>query len=248
MQTKPEFLYHSTSVNTLERILKNKTIRFNSLDNLDEGKSQEITPYRRFTYISCWTNNQLESIPMWSMYASLQNGVRIKMRSYPFKKYDAKLYSGIISGADKLQDYSPHRYLIMPLETFIRLPYTFNIIYSENSLFKVNYTNNEVLLNPQLLKQNKKGVSILHGKLGKYKNEYWNFQDEWRYIFNLMPRNCIELTRSKDEYVNMLNDMVNPEYLSPSMESKTIERVEELKRIYNPNMKITKSILTGKIR
>ena len=47
-----------TTIGTLKRILSNRTIKFNSLNNLDdldEGISQDDTPYGRFIYISCWT-------------------------------------------------------------------------------------------------------------------------------------------------------------------------------------------------
>lgn len=86
-----EYLYHYTSIETLALILKNRTIRFNSLDKMDdlqEQKTADLQNIGQFCYISSWTDDDTESIPMWNMYASLNLGVRIKLRKNPFKVYD----------------------------------------------------------------------------------------------------------------------------------------------------------------
>ena len=77
-----EYLYHYTSIETLALILKNRTIRFNSLDKMDdlqEQKTADLQNIGQFCYISSWTDDDTESIPMWNMYASLNLGVRIKI-------------------------------------------------------------------------------------------------------------------------------------------------------------------------
>ena len=86
-----EYLYHYTSIENLSLILKNKTIRLNSLDKMDdlqEQRSAEIKNFGMFTFVSCWTSDEEESIPMWNMYTPLTSGVRIKMRPRPFVQYD----------------------------------------------------------------------------------------------------------------------------------------------------------------
>lgn len=86
-----EYLYHYTSIETLALILKNRTIRFNSLDKMDdlqEQKTADLQNIGQFCYISSWTDDDTESMPMWNMYASLNLGVRIKLRKNPFKVYD----------------------------------------------------------------------------------------------------------------------------------------------------------------
>lgn len=77
-----EYLYHYTNIETLALILKNRTIRFNSLDKMDDLQEQQtadIENIGQFCYISSWTEDDTESIPMWNMYASLDLGVRIKL-------------------------------------------------------------------------------------------------------------------------------------------------------------------------
>ena len=86
-----EYLYHYTNIETLALILKNRTIRFNSLNNMDDLQEQETADLKnigQFCYISSWTDDESESIPMWNMYASLNLGVRIKLRKNPFKVYN----------------------------------------------------------------------------------------------------------------------------------------------------------------
>ncbi len=91
-----EYLYHYTNIETLALILSNKTIRFNSLNNTDDLQEQETADIKnigQFFYISSWTDDSTESIPMWNMYASLNLGVRIRLRKNPFKIYDNSVES-----------------------------------------------------------------------------------------------------------------------------------------------------------
>ena len=65
-----EYLYHYTNIETLALILKNRTIRFNSLDKMDDLQEQQTADIKnigQFCYISSWTDDSTESIPMWNM-------------------------------------------------------------------------------------------------------------------------------------------------------------------------------------
>jgi hypothetical protein len=67
MSNHSEFLYHYTNIETLALIMKNRTIRFNSLCNLDdlqEQTTQDNQNFGRFIFVSCWTDVKKESIPM----------------------------------------------------------------------------------------------------------------------------------------------------------------------------------------
>ena len=68
-----EYLYHYTNIESLALILKNRTIRFNSLDRMDdlqEKESADVKNIGQFCFITSWTSENTESIPMWNMYAS----------------------------------------------------------------------------------------------------------------------------------------------------------------------------------
>ena len=68
---KIEYLYHYTSLESLALILKNRTIRLNPLDKMDdiqEQKTADIENIGKFVFVSSWTDDVVESIPMWKMY------------------------------------------------------------------------------------------------------------------------------------------------------------------------------------
>lgn len=88
---QPAFVYHYTSIPTLALILKNRTIRFNSfrcVDDLQEIMSAEEKEYGKYCFVSCWTHEVRESIPMWKMYSDSMKGVRIGLPVFPFQQYD----------------------------------------------------------------------------------------------------------------------------------------------------------------
>ena len=86
----PDFLYHYTSIESLAQILSSKTIRFNSLtelDDLTEGKCNDIKSIGSYFFISSWTDIHEESLPFWNMYTPKMKGIRIKMPSDLFNDY-----------------------------------------------------------------------------------------------------------------------------------------------------------------
>ena len=87
----PYTLFHYTNLDVLALILKNKTLRLTRLDFLDdleENNCRSLPNVKVYTYVSCWTKDARESIPMWNMYTDMQNGIRIEMPALPFKNKD----------------------------------------------------------------------------------------------------------------------------------------------------------------
>ena len=78
-------IYHYTSIETLELILKNRTIRFNRSDKVDDPDEIELEvnglPFAKYLLVSCWSIEEEESIPQWSIYAGKSKGVRITLDS-----------------------------------------------------------------------------------------------------------------------------------------------------------------------
>ena len=71
-----DFLYHYTNIETLALILSNHTFRFRSLDQMDDLQEKETSDLKnvgQFCFISSWTDDSTESIPMWNMYSSLHS-------------------------------------------------------------------------------------------------------------------------------------------------------------------------------
>ena len=191
----PERLYHYTNLETLALILENQTIRFTPLINLDDPQENmfaDIPNFGRFLYASCWTNDSRESIPMWNMYASLDNGVRISLPLQPFMTAlpttdesefpeDTPVFAGRCKTSGRTvitNNYSRLSSIIGPLECL-----------------RITYTDDASLLIPQLISSSEDGESISLNALGRYKNRHWEFQREWRYQISALI--LAELT---DEY------------------------------------------------
>lgn len=189
-----ESLYHYTNIEALALILKNKTIRFNSLDKMDDLQEKETADLQnigQFCYKSSWTDDDTESIPMWNMYASLNLGVRIRLQKNPFKIYDNTtetltkvLNIPIVSNPNEKAPQS-----IIPLSEMFSKGFFSVQAMSKELLCKVEYTDDKEKLYPHLLEEKGEGFSITLGKLGKNKNLHWKFQNEWRYILNILPLN-----------------------------------------------------------
>lgn len=146
-------IHHYTSVETLALILKTKKIRLNNLtdvNDLEEGITNDCGNVGKFLFVSCWTLEQDESIPLWNLYAGL-NGVRITCSSD---------FLGEPNSESSQFKYKEN-------ETYILEDY----IDSE-----VIYTKDEELLNPNITDQGKINFSLV----GKHKRISWKFEKEWR--------------------------------------------------------------------
>lgn len=193
-----EYLYHYTSLETLALILKNQTICFNNLlnvDDIEEAKTKDMGEFGRFVYVSCWTDDTDESIPLWNLYTPNMHGVRIRLPQFPFKKYYYK---------------KGELFFEEDTETYI----DFEKLYEENKisvtansprLIKVEYTNEMEKLIPRVRTESYPGalkdylsakdmeeakgekVSYLFESVGKYKKVNWKFQNEWRYKITVVP-------------------------------------------------------------
>lgn len=199
-----EYLYHYTNIEALALILSNRTIRFSSLervDDLQEKQAADIRNIGQFCYVSSWTDEEKESIPMWKMYSSLEGGVRLKMHKYPFHEFcndpdslrstGMRVEDGVTDG-----DYPKS---VIPYAEFINKGFTQQPPLQKDMLFQVEYTDDHEKLVPRLLSDNRKTINT--GMLGKYKNTHWSFQKEWRYIFTLYPIDVKKINPSDDTYV-----------------------------------------------
>lgn len=199
-----EYLYHYTSLETLALILSNKTIRFNNLlyvDDIEEAETNDMGKFGRIAYVSCWTDDERESIPLWNMYTPNMHGVRIRMKKFPFKRYHFS---------------KGEMFLEEDIETYINLRKVYdenkvNIVSDLPKLEKVEYSDEVDDLYPKIKIESYKGaaqdyinakrmedlqsqkVEYLFEKLGKYKRTNWEFQKEWRYIITASPMGMKEL-------------------------------------------------------
>ena len=120
-------LYHYTNLKTLALILKHRTLRFNRLDKVDdleENVKSNGLNLGQYIFVSCWTEDAEESIPLWRMYAGIENGVRICLDEDMFQTYDICNFKfrdkvSIIGSLSLIpqKDIENQDYFIMPLGT-----------------------------------------------------------------------------------------------------------------------------------
>ncbi len=146
-------IHHYTSVEKLAIILKTKKIRLNNLadvNDLEEGITKDCGNIGRYFFVSCWTLEDKESIPLWNMYAGL-NGVRITF---------------------------PHNFLGESNNESSQFKYDENETYLLQDFpdSEVVYTDDEELLYPNIVESDKINFNLV----GKYKRTSWEFEKEWR--------------------------------------------------------------------
>ena len=192
------YLYHYTSINALAQILETKAFLFTPLTNLDdqdEGKIRGLGAWAKYCFVSSWTDEDKESIPMWKMYSSDMCGIRIRLPRDLFPKYlidlgcmrkflQKKSQCLIPEGKDdEIYMASP-----VPAKEYFNSKYNFAGSKSGVDLFKVKYIDQ---VEQHDLPDEHIGNGMFHVNLDLYgheKSEHWDFQHEWRYLVKIKPK------------------------------------------------------------
>ncbi len=201
MQT---IIHHYTNIETLSLILKNRTLRFNRLDRVDDPEESNfissgvnLGPY---TFVSCWTEAKEESIPMWKMYTKGNWGVRLSVvKEGLFKTYTEKdgfRHNGLV--ATNLG--APIQFLFPADVRYSQTKYTPPFLTTDYDgcgfYRKIEYVDDvqqyagdsvEIIKRPN----GQGSICIRFDKVGSYKNERWAFQEESRFVLNFMPGNSL---------------------------------------------------------
>lgn len=266
-----QVLYKYTTLESLALILKSKKIRLNPLtamDDLQEAETDDEIEYGKYVFISSWMDQPLESIAMWKLYSNMNSGVRIGLQRYPFIKYMVtkqdmkKLFPNAAVNGTQID-------LIAPIEECFNDNYFIINCAYEQSLEKVEYKDDPKYLSPKMFTIGNKKIELASAKLGKYKNTYWEFQNEERYILRFLP---IDVKQMLEPTVNaadiVYKSLINtkdflPYYdlrisdeayytmeltLSPQFSSGNRIILESLCEKYNPNMRILESALRNRVR
>lgn len=277
----PEYLFHYTNVDSLALILKNKSIRLNSLDKMDdlqEQMSNDKQNFGKFVFVSSWTAEDIESIPMWRMYTPRQRGVRIKLPINPFVQYSltvseiAKITNSKFDGEG---DATVGFKSIVPASEILSGEFSLANYTVDNQLFEVVYTDDSSLLNPTILKIINDKFVIALSEIGVHKNKYWEFQKEWRYRLLFLPVSPLKLMQENmqgknDELAKLQLRTINGQAslsfnyydlfirddcfsdmtitLAPDISESAKTFVELLVKEYNPKCTIENSVLTNLIQ
>lgn len=250
----PDYLYHYTNLSTLKLILKNRTIRLNSLKNMDDA--EEIVTANseflgKYCFVSCWTDLEEESIPFWGIYTHEMAGVRLKMQKNPFIKYSYAI--SYYSRGEIIETYCPEKlWKSNSLYYYPTLPF----------LRKVAYTENEQLIFPDVISHLRKGENGKYDLAGDfndinlYKRKCWEFQSEWRYGLLFFPHDeqgflKMDLTANAEDMpfwycdLSIREDAFNDIEImtGPKMSEKDKELLKGIVAQYCPEAKIVNSVL-----
>jgi len=170
-------IYHYTSIESLALILKNKTIRFSRLDKVDDIEEScylsgpTKTNMGQYIFVSCWTREQAEILPMWKMYTDYQ-GVRIC--------FDEDLF--IV----KDETYGVEReFFVLPDQV---KDCELTLFQNEAKLQEVHYVENvEQEINKLIEVDSEDKIRILFRNAGIYKRKDWEFQKEHRFKIVVTP-------------------------------------------------------------
>ncbi len=220
---KPEYLYHYTSLETLALILENRTICFNSLlnvDDIEESETSDLKNFGKYVYVSCWTDEKDEMIPMWNLYTPDMHGVRIKLPAFPFEKHKYK--AGEYNFQNDCESYIDYQRLFEDNRgaTVSNLP----------QLVPVCYTDEEEKLNPRVrikgtaedaqnfISGKYKHVEVTYSltELGRNKRRVWEFQKEWRYLLWFLPMGLKDAKNgSIQHHQEVIRRMEDPKHEPP---------------------------------
>lgn len=186
----PPRLYHYTSVDTFALILKNRTIRFNRLDKVndaEEAMAEDLPRANTTQFVSCWTTSSAESIPLWNMYTGM-TGVRICVPVDMFKgrpNPEVFDHGGLMTFLN--EHYSIDRIRRNTGEPFFGVGS--KLLFGPNPVF---YSDCKDYLCPSVLfdagdpyKENIKHVGLNTIDLGCVKGTAWAFEKEWRFKMSI---------------------------------------------------------------
>ena len=197
MANMPQVLYHYTSLETLALILTKKSLCFNSLlnvDDIEEAETSDMGLLGKYVYVSCWTDEAAESIPMWNLYTPNMHGIRIQLPVFPFKEHHYN--AGELHFQKNTTSYIDLRKVLDDNKASIPPNYP--------ELVPITYTTDKTLLHPKtqfgdplddfkaVLENDSPAkqqgqATIRFKELGRYKNVDWQFQKEWRYWLFMTP-------------------------------------------------------------
>ena len=234
-----QVIYQYTTIEALAQILKNQTIRFTRLDKVDdleEGRieSQSIK-LSKHLFVSCWTEERDENIPLWKMYAGDRGGVRIGLDVDMFREYyvdDLMLGGEKATGSAIMKlprdELMSSDYFVLPIFNANESPFFRKVEYVdsvERALSGIVHKKERVisvLPNGDVNKQ--VDLSINMHKVGAVKHSRWSFEAECRFTLMILKGN--PYINPTDKAIDlMLANLVNEEsvdftyydmHLSPS--------------------------------
>ncbi len=188
-------IHHYTNIENLALILKNKTIRFNRLDKVDdleEGKAESLgVKFCKYIFVSCWTKSTEENIPLWKMYGGDTGGVRISLQHEMFQEYplsdlefNGMKSIGCFISKIPVNDCLNPQFFFLPIHQYENDLFFRDIQYVDDVL---SYTKDKIRLSD--VHDNMATMNMEMKPFGSYKHKRWEFQKESRFVLYALPCN-----------------------------------------------------------
>lgn len=268
-------IYHYTNIETLALILKNKTIRFNRLDKVDDLEESKTEPlgirFCKYIFVSCWTKVKEESIPLWKMYGGDSGGVRISMDHQMFKEYpiqnlcvNGMTSQGCFMSKIPVDDMINPSFFFIPIHQYDNDMFFRDIEYVDDVL---KYTKDKIRLCN--IQGNQADMHMEMKPFGSFKHKRWAFQQESRFVLYALPCNPFIEGANPELSSIVMNSLINNKQLlfayydlhlkddvmenmsimlSPSVTDSQRIIVHALRDKYMPNAKIEESGLGSLVR
>lgn len=261
----PDTLKHYTSIDTLEKILESKRIRFSRFDNMDDQTETEGLPslLKKNYFLSCWCDENKESIPQWEIYG--KGGVRIEFMRKWYIKHSLSLRDneGNVFIVPSLEDNPIGNIplLILPFEEHFRTNKNYHVVTplneEEGLIVKVKYLDffshiKQLYINESADRQLVTMVDLFYPIM--FKNTYWSFQNEYRYYLIIAPFGKEKALIPEYIDVPINNEALNKIniVLYSDCTEQDEKKVEEIFSKHLPNLNynnhIKRSELEGKLR
>jgi len=227
-------LLHYTSVDVLNIILNNRTLKCNSLDNVNdllEKRRNGIEHLTQVYYVSCFCHNPHEIVPFWYLYgASVEKERRVMLR---FENFASRMTEAIetdwaftqgnriiyFDGRNLFKSHGAGVHYDAVSDDGIERRQTIDAVRMsdveyldiENEAFTRSYEEDASLVAESSVIA---GVHVYDARtIGRQKTVNWAYEDETRIICRMKPMEKYHdflLLRLKDEVLRNMVVIVNP--------------------------------------
>ena len=213
-------IHHYTNLDVLALILKNRTLRFTRLDQMDDPEECNFVSngvnLGQYTFVSCWTEVKEESIPMWKMYTKDNWGVRLSFeKDGLFKTYTDFEYKGHNQSITNVG--KEIHFLLDPKLRYNQTEYIPPFLTEEyekcNFYRKIQYVEDvssyaKDSVEIPLEQANSEGITLKFDKVGSYKHKRWAFQEESRFVMFFMPGNSFPYQHDHKKFFSVQRQII----------------------------------------
>lgn len=217
-----EILSHYTNLDSLQKIINGRSLKFTSIINVNDPNEANIpllnqeesciqNLYKQSIYISSWTKENKETIPMWYLYGNMQ-GLRIDI-PYDCTMFDKNIlyetclpkdYNGMLKSCKDIDLLLNSK---IKIDDPIQVNYVQDLLSNNTAIQQSNYTNHTII--------------NLKDELINKKLKCWEFEKEVRFYISNIKQICYDdnVKKSLQEHGNLFKNLF-PNYLLVPLSSE----------------------------